>query len=113
MVAEGMNIKWNAIAVSVFYLNDEILEAMAASGCEYVDMAIESGVERVLKEIVHKPVKLDYVRLMVDKAKSLGIDVTTNFIICFPGETWEAIRATFPSPAARTACSWLRSSMWP
>ena len=94
MVAEGLNLKWNAIAVSVFYLNDEILEAMAASGCEYVDMAIESGVERVLKEIVHKPVKLDYVRLMVDKAKSLGIDVNTHFIIGFPGETWEEIRET-------------------
>ncbi|MDJ0836126.1 MAG: radical SAM protein [Acidobacteriota bacterium] len=94
MVRENLNLKWNAIAVSVFYLNDEILEAMAASGCQYVDMAIESGVERVLKEIVKKPVKLDYARRMIDKAKSLGIDVNAHFIIGFPGETWDEIRAT-------------------
>ena len=94
MVAENLNLKWNAIAVSVFYLNDAILEAMAASGCQYVDMAIESGVSRVLREIVHKPVKLDHVVRMVEKAKSLGIDVNTHFIIGFPGETWSEIRET-------------------
>lgn len=94
MIEHKLDLRWNAIAVPVFYLNDEILELMRESGCEYIDMAIESGVERVLKEIVNKPVNLNYAKRMVDKAKSLGIDVNTHFIIGFPGETWDEIRAT-------------------
>ena len=94
MIDKKLNLQWNAIAVPVFYLSDEILELMRESGCQYVDMAIESGVERVLKEIVHKPVNLSYARAMVNKAKSLGMDVNAHFIIGFPGETWDEIRAT-------------------
>ncbi|MBI5184449.1 MAG: B12-binding domain-containing radical SAM protein, partial [Nitrospinae bacterium] len=94
MIDAKLDLKWNAIAVPVFYLNDELLEVMRESGCHYVDMAIESGVERVLCDIVHKPVKLAHVVNMVRKAKSLGIDVNAHFILGFPGETWDEIRAT-------------------
>ncbi len=94
MIDENLDLKWNAIAVPVFYLSDPLLDTMKASGCQYLDMAVESGVERVLNDIVHKPVKLNHVVNMVKKAKSLGIDVNTHFIIGFPGETWEEIRET-------------------
>lgn len=94
MIDEGLNLTWNAIAVPVFYINELILELMAESGCQFIDLAIESGVERVLKDIVNKPVKLDFAAKMVKKAQSLGIDVCTHFIIGFPGETWDEIRAT-------------------
>ncbi|MES9906590.1 MAG: radical SAM protein [Sedimenticola sp.] len=94
MIDEKLELTWNAIAVPVFYMNDEILELMRASGCQYVDMAIESGVDRVLKEIIHKPVDLDFARRMVNKAKLLGIDVNAHFIIGLPGESWDEIRET-------------------
>ena len=94
MIDRKLDLKWNAIAVPVFYLNDELLELMKESGCQYTDMAIESGVERVLYDIVQKPVKLAHVVNMVRKAKSLGIDVNAHFILGFPGETWDEIRTT-------------------
>ncbi|MEJ1376590.1 MAG: radical SAM protein [Candidatus Sedimenticola sp. (ex Thyasira tokunagai)] len=94
MIDEKLGLSWNAIAVPVFYINDEILELMRASGCQYIDMAIESGVERVLKEIINKPVDLDFAKRMVNKAKSLGIDVNAHFIIGLPGESWDEIRKT-------------------
>ncbi|MBT9141752.1 MAG: 2-hydroxyethylphosphonate methyltransferase [Syntrophomonadaceae bacterium] len=94
MIRRRLSIKWNAIAVPVFLLDEETLELMKESGCQYIDLALESGVERVLKEIIHKPVKLDNAIKIVEKAKSLDINVAVNFIIGFPGETWEEIRRT-------------------
>jgi anaerobic magnesium-protoporphyrin IX monomethyl ester cyclase len=94
MIDAKLDLKWNAIAVPVFYLSEELLELMKESGCQYLDMAIESGVERVLSDIIHKPVKLTHVENMVRKARELGMDVNAHFIIGFPGETWSEIRQT-------------------
>ncbi len=94
MIERGLNLSWNAIAVSVFLLDEELLELMKASGCQFIDLAIESGVERVLKQIIRKPVKLDKARRLVAKCQELGIDVAANFVIGFPGESWEEIRQT-------------------
>jgi len=94
MIKRNLDITWNAAAVSVFLLYEEMLELMKESGCQFLDIAIESGVERVLKEIIHKPVKLEYARKMVKKVKELGIDISANFVIGFPGERWDEIRQT-------------------
>lgn len=94
MISRNLDLKWNAIAVPVFYLTEELLELMRESGCNFIDLAIESGVERVLKQIIHKPVKLDFAKKIIKKAKSLGINVSCNFVIGFPGETWNEIRQT-------------------
>lgn len=94
MIDKKFNLKWNAIAVAVFKLDEELLELMKESGCQYIDIAIESGVERVLKDIIHKPVNLEYAKKMIKKIKELKIDLALNFIIGFPGETWDEIRQT-------------------
>jgi radical SAM superfamily enzyme YgiQ (UPF0313 family) len=94
MIAKDWGLKWNAMNVSVFLLNEEILDLMKASGCQYLSMAIESGSPRVLKEIIHKPVNLDHAKKIADYARSIGIDTTSLFVIGFPGETWEEIRQT-------------------
>ena len=92
MIKRKLNLKWNAIAVPIFLLDEELLDIMRESGCEYLDVAIESGSQRVLSEIIKKPVKLDKVIKILDKAKSLCIDIASNFVIGFPGETWDEIR---------------------
>lgn len=94
MIQRRLSVKWNAIAVPVFLLDEELLEIMKESGCQFIDLALESGVQRVLKEIIHKPVKLDRAVKVIERARALGIDVSTNFVIGFPGETWEEIRQT-------------------
>jgi anaerobic magnesium-protoporphyrin IX monomethyl ester cyclase len=94
MIDEKLDLKWNGLAVPVFTMTDEIIEIFAESGCQYLDFAIESGVDRILKDIVHKPVNLETVAPLVAKAQSLGIDVNCHFIIGFPGETWDEIRQT-------------------
>lgn len=94
MIRRKVPVVWNAMNVSSWFLNDEILELMKESGCQYVSIAVESGVERVLKHIIKKPVKLDHVKAMVDKVRALEMDSTTLWVIGSPGETWAEIRRT-------------------
>ena len=89
------DLEWKMAATATFLCDDEILEIMRNTGCKYIACAVESGTERVLHQIVHKPIKsLDQVVHVVQKAKSLGIYTEANFIVGFPGETWDEIRAT-------------------
>lgn len=94
MIQRNLDLKWNIISLAVFYLDDEMLELMRESGCQYINLALESGTQRVTKEIVGKPVDYAYARRMIHKAKELGIYVCVNFMIGFPTETWDEIRQT-------------------
>lgn len=94
MIDKKFGIKWNAIAMAAFKLDEEIVSLMKKSGCQYVDIAIESGVERVLKEIIHKPLKLEHAKEVASLLKKYKIDFAANFVIGFPGETWQEIRKT-------------------
>ena len=40
---------WTSIATAVFRLDRELIDLMVKSGCRYIDIAIESGTERVTR----------------------------------------------------------------
>lgn len=90
----GKDIEWKATAVAGFLLDDELIELMKASGCTYMDIAIESGCERVIKDIIHKPIRFEQIKHVIKKAKEVGIFVAANAIVGFPGESWDEIRQT-------------------
>lgn len=92
MIKAGLTMPWKAIATAVFMLDYELLDLMRESGCEYIDVAIESGCERVLYEVINKPVDLNRAAEMINYARKIGIFVAANFIIGFPTETWAEIR---------------------
>lgn len=94
MINRKLAMPWVAIAVAVFKLDAELVKLMRLSGCEYIAIAIESGTERVLKEIIKKPVNFEHAKKMIQLAKETGIYVATNFIVGFPTETWDEIRQT-------------------
>lgn len=94
MIDRGLVMPWVSIGLAVFKLDKDLLALMRASGCEYIAIAIESGTKRVLKEIINKPIDLDYAKAMVQIARDQGIYVTANFIVGFPTETWDEIRQT-------------------
>ncbi len=94
MIEKDWDLVWNAQNVSVFYLDEEMLELMAASKCAYVSMAVESGSPRVLKEIINKPVDIEHAKKMAAYARKLGMDTCSLYVIGFPGETWDEIRQT-------------------
>lgn len=94
MIDRNLVMPWVSIGLAVFKLDNELLDLMRKSGCEYIAVAIESGNKRVLRQIINKPVSFDYAKEMVKYARSLGIYVAANFIVGFPTETWDEIRET-------------------
>jgi len=95
MVNRNLDLKWHVSSFAIFVIDDEMLDLMKAAGCIGVNVAIESGNPRVLKEIINKPIKDLYaVPSLIKKIKARDMYVLANFIIGSPGETWEEIRET-------------------
>lgn len=78
--------------VAAWHLDRNILELMKKAGLSNFGISIESGCERVLHKIIHKPLKLEILPEIVSICRELDILMRANFIIGFPGETWEEIR---------------------
>lgn len=92
----SLKISWsmpNGVALQT--LDDEMLELMKASGCHSISIGLESGDEFILKNIIKKPIMLKMVKPVVNKAKSLGLEVTAFFVVGLPGETSEQLGNTF------------------
>jgi len=95
MIKKQLKLKWAGIAFAIFLLDDDILDLMKDSGCVGLNVAVESGNERVLKQLVKKPIKsLKKVPGIIQKIKSRGMYCIVNFIVGFPGESWDEIRQT-------------------
>ena len=94
MVSRNLITPWKSIATAVFRLDEQIVDAMKESGCVYLDVAIETGVERVQREIVRKPIVYPHAKRIINYIRQKGIFVACNFILGFPTETWDEIRAT-------------------
>lgn len=95
LIDRKLTLEWKILNAAVFHIDDEIMELLHNSGCNYLSFSIESGVERVLKEIIKKPaINLKHVAHIVEKAREYGMFTAANFVIGFPGETWNEIRET-------------------
>ena len=80
--------------MAIYSLDDELLEKMAESGCYSVSLAIENGNQDIVTKIMHKPIRLEKIPPMVNKIRSLGMDVRGFFILGYPGETKTDIENT-------------------
>lgn len=67
-------------------LTEDIVHLMMRSGCYYISVGIESGVDRILKAM-HKRLTTKQIRQQVLMIKKSGMDVNGFFIIGYPGET--------------------------
>ncbi|MBF0483149.1 MAG: B12-binding domain-containing radical SAM protein [Candidatus Omnitrophica bacterium] len=78
--------------LSVADLNEELIVALKKAGLKMASLAVESGCERVLNKIIHKPYRtLDAVRNIVALMRKEQLYIRAFFIIGFPGETKEEI----------------------
>ena len=94
MIEKRLGLKWIATAFALFLLDDETLDLMKASGCVGVNVAIESGNRRVLRDLVGKPLDLAEVPGIIERIRGRGLYCIANFVIGFPGESWNEIRET-------------------
>lgn len=95
IIDRNYDLTWKASSLSAWHLDDELLELMKKSGCTQITISVESGNQRVVKDVIHKPLNLDIVPGIVRKCREIGIDIGSNFVIGIPGETWDEIRDTF------------------
>lgn len=92
IIRREYHIEIQLSTVAAWHLDREILEIMKAAGVSKFGISIESGNERVLHKIIHKPLKLEIIPGIVSICRELGIIMHANFVIGFPGETWDEIR---------------------
>ena len=96
---EKLGLPWctpNGTKVN-YHLKDqqEMYYRMANSGCYQITLAVESGSQRVLDNIVDKRLPLETVYPAIERAKKAGMLVHTFYIVGYPGETFEEMEKTY------------------
>ncbi len=75
-------------------VNEALLEKMKEAGCRWIALGVETGDERILKEVIKKGETKEHVRNAVKLAKKVGINVRCFFLFGHYTETIETIRNT-------------------
>lgn len=92
MIERKYTFKWHSYYRCQFS-DEETLELMKESGCEGVFLGIESGSNKILKNM-DKAATSEQYRNGIKYLKEYGITTFGCFIIGFPGETLETINET-------------------
>lgn len=94
IIDNGWDLALNSPSgLAVHTLDDEMLELMVQAGYYSISIAVESGVQRVLK-LMRKPVNLKKVPHVVKKIRELGMWAKAFFILGYPGETKDDMQRT-------------------
>jgi radical SAM superfamily enzyme YgiQ (UPF0313 family) len=95
LIEKKLNVEWcTPNGVRADCLDEELLKKMKKAGCKRILVAPESGVQRVVNEVINKRQDLKKVEEAVSAAHKAGIEVGCFFIIGMPGETKEDMKAT-------------------
>ena len=77
-----------------FNKQEEMYKRMCNSGCYQITLACESGVQRVLDDIINKRLPLNTIYPSIENAKKAGMLVHTFWIVGYPGETYDEMQKT-------------------
>ena len=77
-----------------FNKQEEMYNAMYNSGCYQITLACESGVQRVLDDVINKRLPKETIYPSIENAKKSGMLVHTFWILGYPGETYEEMEKT-------------------
>lgn len=92
VLARGLKIRWRTYT-RVDLLDEELLRAMKESGCDAINLGVESGDARVL-EACQKGVTLELAEHTVKLCHKVGLATELNFILGLPHETRDSLRNT-------------------
>ena len=92
VIENGMNIKWKC-DTRADCMDEELAFLMKEAGCVCAKIGVESGSERILKEIKKRESK-ETIKRAVSYIKKAGISLTTYLMAGFPQETDEDLRQT-------------------
>ena len=95
LVQKRLHIEWcTPNGVRADSLDAELLAKMRAAGCQKILVAPESGVQRIVDDVIKKKQSLKQVEEVVSAAHKLGIKVGCFFIFGMIGETKEDMKET-------------------
>lgn len=75
-------------------IDDEMASLLAESGCDAVEMGIQSGAQHLRKEILHRNTKDEQIFIAMKALKKFKIKTTVDIIIGLPTETQKDLNAT-------------------
>lgn len=93
-VMKGLDLVWGCFA-RVNTVDEELLKAMRASGCIQLDFGVESGSDRILKEIIRKGATVQEARDAFRLCHQLGLRTFANLMIGLPTETEAEMMQTY------------------
>ena len=95
LIEKRLNVEWcTPNGVRADALDSQLLVLMRKAGCKKILIAPESGVQRVVDEILKKRQSLQHVEEVVSAAHKVGIKVGCFFILGMIGETKEDMKQT-------------------
>lgn len=95
IIERGLKFEWfTPTGVRADVLDESLLKKMHRSGCKRIMVAPESGVQRVVNEVIHKNLNLKKVEETIVSARRNGIKVGCFFILGLIGETKQDINDT-------------------
>ena len=92
MIREKFGFTWSSFA-RASALTPELVELMKESGCEFVDLGLESGSQTILDKM-DKRLKREQSLAAIKMLNDQGIESRGSFIIGYPGETEETFEET-------------------
>jgi anaerobic magnesium-protoporphyrin IX monomethyl ester cyclase len=75
-------------------MNPKLIEALASAGCRHIVYGVESGSERIRREVMKRPVTNARLVEIFRRTQEAGILATANYMMGVPGETPEDLQAT-------------------
>ena len=94
IITKNIDITWSAPnGIRLDSIDPALVLLMKKSGCFQVNVGIESGSPRILKQI-KKNLSLDLVRKNITLLRKAAIEVIGFFMLGFPGETYEEMQQT-------------------
>jgi radical SAM superfamily enzyme YgiQ (UPF0313 family) len=96
MVDEKLNLKWcppNGLALNT--IDEKMISLMKQSGCYMAVLPIESGSQRVVTQLMHKPLLLDKIHPLVKSFRRHSIALQAYLLVGMPKETFADIKKTF------------------
>lgn len=97
MIEEKLNFAWDTPnGVAAFALNENTIDKIKQSGCYKLNLALETGNQYVMDNIIKKPLRIEKAKRLIRYAQGIDLDVGIFFIMGMPGETkdqmWDSFR---------------------
>jgi radical SAM superfamily enzyme YgiQ (UPF0313 family) len=96
ILERGLKFTWDTPnGVFANTLDEEMLAKMKKTGCIYLIIGVESGVQEVLDNVIMKqPLTIEHVKRAFSLGARVGLDIHAFYIIGFPRESLAQIQET-------------------